>query len=369
MINRPSIAVIGAKGFPARGGAARSNEAIFTRLKDRYDITVYAISSHASETNYKGIKQIIFKAYKYKKISVFLYYIKSLLHALFRGKYDLAHVNHRAAGFLVPFLRIRYPVILNIHGLPYHIKKSKWKPHEKFIFYIFQRVGFFFSTSVITVQKGSLKKIEMYQPNVQFIPNGVDDNYKLFLSGNNGKKFDIVFSAARIYYLKGLHLLLTALNDIEFGGRLLIIGDLNQDLTYHKAIREQSKNLNCNFTGIINDNSVLFKKIAQSKLLVFPSYSEGMSNMLLEVVSIKVPVIASNIPQNTEVFGDDEMLFFQSGDSNSLKNSILFAFDNYDAMLDKAEKAYQKVIINHDWDKIANDFASIYEKHLKKNTK
>ena len=48
MKSKPKIAVIGAKGFPAWGGAARSNEEIFTRLKDKYDVTVYALSSHAS---------------------------------------------------------------------------------------------------------------------------------------------------------------------------------------------------------------------------------------------------------------------------------------------------------------------------------
>ena len=126
MKRKPKIAVIGAKGFPAWGGAARSNEAIFTRLKDNYDITVYAISSHTSETNYQGIKQIIFKAHKNKKISVLLYYIKALVHALLRGKFNVVHVNHVSAGFIIPLLRIKYITTLTVHGNPFTKNDNKW---------------------------------------------------------------------------------------------------------------------------------------------------------------------------------------------------------------------------------------------------
>ena len=128
MKTKPKIAVIGAKGFPAWGGAARTSDSVFTRLSDRYDVTVYAIDSHTKNETYQGIKQIIFKAYKNKKISVFLYYIKSLLHAFLTGKYDLIHVNHRAAGFIVPFLRVRFPVVLNVHGMPSG-HNTKWLWH------------------------------------------------------------------------------------------------------------------------------------------------------------------------------------------------------------------------------------------------
>lgn len=369
--NKPKIAVIGAKGFPAWGGAARSNEAIFTRLKNQYDVTVYAIDSHAKEQNYRGIRQIILRGHANKKLSTFFYYVKSLLHALLKGNYDLVHVNHRAAGFLVPFLKLRFPVLLNVHGMPYE-NDGKWKGHEKSLFKVSQWFGYRFADQIVTVQKGSVKLLEQYNPGkVVFIPNGVEDHLSYYNLASQ-KVYDISFSAARIIYLKGLHLLLIALNEIQFKGAINVIGDLDQVGEYKRELLQLSKSLNCNFFGLLQNKEELFNKIRQSKFFVFPSYSEGMSNMLLEVASIKVPIIASDIPQNTEVFSKKEMLFFKSGDAADLKDKIIWAFDNYDKMQLKAENAYRKVKNDYSWERIALMFDDVYKNvmrgHIERNS-
>ncbi len=365
---KPKIGVIGAKGLPAWGGAARTNEAVFMRLVDQFDVTIYAIDSHAKDEKYLGIKQIIFKSYNNTKISVLIYYIKSLIHALVKGHYDLIHVNHRAAGFVVPFLRLRYPVVLNVHGLPNgsgHNKKWFW--YERRLFDLFQIIGFIFATQIITVEKNSVPRIEKFNPsNVKFIPNGVDDNLNCN-QDNFEKEYEIAFSAARIFYLKGLHLLLSALNELNFKGKVLIVGDFEQDKSYKKEILMLSKGLNCIFTGLLKNKRELFKKINQSKIFVFPSYSEGMSNMLLEVASLNIPVIASDIPQNKDVFDDDEMFFFKNGDYKDLRNKLQQAIANDVLMKEKAERAYGKILSEHNWDKIARNYYIVYQRVLKVN--
>ena len=360
---KPKIAVIGAKGFPAWGGAARSSEAIFTRLKDRYDVTVYAISSHANEENYFGIRQIIFAAYKSKKFSVFIYYFKSLLHSLFKSNYDLVHVNHGAAGFIVPFLRLKYPVIMNVHGLPYD-KDNKWSLIENKLINFFQILGYKYSNKIITVQKSSISLLEKYNSdNVFFIQNGVDNNHCIY-PNDSSFDCDIVFSAARITYLKGLHLILSALNESQFKENVKIIGDLDQVSDYKKLCHQLSHSLNCRFLGLIKHKETLFSEIQKSKIFIFPSYSEGMSNMLLEVASLKIPIIASNIPQNTDIFNDNEMLFFRSGDQDDLGQKIHWALNNYEKFLEMAELAYIRTIRDHDWDVISKKYSDVYESLL-----
>lgn len=362
---KPRIAVIGAKGFPAWGGAARSNEAVFSRLKDRYDVTVYAISSHASDPNYQGIRQVIFKAYKNRKLSVFLYYIKSLFHALFRGKYDLMHVNHRAAGFLVPFLRLRFPVVLNVHGMTSKKIKTKWRWYEDAVFDFSGWIGLKLSNTVVTVGKSNVCVLErLSKKPVFYIPNGTDCNK--YFSESIKKNYDIVFAAARIIYLKGLHDLLSALNNIQFKGKVLIIGDLNHDIKYKKLILELSAGLNCEYAGLIFEKSELFNKIQQAKCFVFPSHSEGMSNMLLEVASLKVPILASDIPSNIDVFNDNIVLFFKAGNANDLAVKIHYVLGNTALMNKKADNAFSKVINYYSWDNAALSFNSIYENLLAK---
>lgn len=358
--DKTRIGVVGAKGFPAWGGAARANEAIFTRLNDQYDITVYAMSSHAVDRSYYGIRQIIFKAHRNRKFSTIQYYLKCLLHILFRERYDIVHVNHGSAGFLVPLLRLRCPVVHNIHGLSYD-NDTKWKGYEIRIAKLFEIIGFKFATKIATVQKSSVECIQRHNfGNVIFIPNGVENNAKLF-PDKFPIKYDLCFSAARIIHLKGLHLLLEALGHIGFKGAVQVIGDVNQDPNYKREIIGLSRGLKCHFWGLVDKKEVLFKKLRQSRIFVFPSYSEGMSNMLLEVASLKVPVIASDIRQNTDIFSNDEMLFFRNGNYLDLAEKIAFAFENLRNMEQRAEKAYYRCCVEYSWEYVCNKYRELYQ--------
>jgi glycosyltransferase involved in cell wall biosynthesis len=63
-------------------------------------------------------------------------------------------------------------------------------------------------------------------------------------------------------------------------------------------------------------------------LFVFPSLSEGMSNALLEAVAHRRVIVASDIPGNRAVLGDDYPLFFPPGDREALASAIKQALDN-----------------------------------------
>lgn len=363
MTKKPKIAVIGAKGFPAWGGAARANEAIFTRLKDRYDVTVYALSSHACDRNYNGIQQKIIMTCKNKKISVLIYYIKALFYLLLGNQYNVIHVNHASSGFLLPFLRLRFKTVLNVRGGIEYNYDNKWKWHEKKIFCLFNWLGFRYADRIITVQRGSVPILRTYNKNVKYIPNGVENN-KSKLPDKMSTHYDITFSAARIIYLKGLHLLLDALQYLEFDGKVQIIGDLDQVTEYKAMILQLAVGLDCEFTGLIKGEMELYTKISQSKLFVFPSFSEGMSNMLLEVASMQIPILASDIEQNKEVFNDGEMLYFKCGNYIDLAKQISYAMDNHNVLKKIAKKSYNKVLQYHNWDNIANEYTKVYEELL-----
>src|SRR3954468_11899167 len=113
---KPQIAVIGLKGLPAFGGAATVGENLILQLAGDFDFTVYAISSHASVKKTDAYTQIIFRKSRIPALNTFSYFIKSMLHALFRGNYDLVHLHHYSSGFIAPFLRLRFRVLLTLHG-------------------------------------------------------------------------------------------------------------------------------------------------------------------------------------------------------------------------------------------------------------
>lgn len=353
------VAIIGAKGFPARGGAARSNEEIYCRLVDKCDVTVYAMSTHANQKEYHGIKQIIIKVPKHHWLFVVWSLLAAAVHAVLFGNYDVVHVNHLSSGFIVPLLRIKYKVLLSVHGMGYDLD-DKWSFFQRKLILSYKQIGLISSNVVTTVEKSSVQVLQnCTQRPVAYIPNGVTVN-SLDIVNQESESIDtrgaIVFAAARIIRLKGLHDLLAALRRIEYDGKIIIIGDLDQVDDYKSEIIRLSKGLNCEFTGLISDKDELFETIGNAQLFVFPSYTEGMSNMLLEVSSLRVPIIASDIIQNRDVFSDNEVLFFKCGIVSDLSSKIKWALVNSDAMRGRADLALQRVLTDYNWDNIAKEY-------------
>ena len=78
-----------------------------------------------------------------------------------------------------------------------------------------------------------------------------------------------------------------------------------------------------------------------------------MSMMLLEAASQNTPIICSDIPANKAVFNDDQVLYFRVDDSTDLADKIKWAFENESEMQKKAERAFEKLKLEHQWKNIA----------------
>ena len=338
---KPRIAIIGVKGLPATGGAARAWENIITILKDDFDFTVYAINSHTSNAGkYSGVTQIIFKDFSNMAFNTFQYYIKSMFHCLFLRNYNLVVVNHVSSSFIIPLLRMRYNVLARAGGLS-HLDK-KWSKFARMIFKSIMGIFVKFSSEVICVSQEQADFLkEKYSKEIFSIPNGVLIDEKSLL--NKKDKGYILFSAARIVEHKGLHVLLQALKKLKYTGKLIITGSLEHNSKYKEFIRILASGLNIEFIDLIKDKIELYKIVKNARFFVFPSQSEAMSNMLLEVASLKTPIIASDINDNKAIFNDKEVLFFKVDDIFSLSNKIDYALSNKLLMNRNAENAFIKV--------------------------
>jgi len=125
--------------------------------------------------------------------------------------------------------------------------------------------------------------------------------------------------------------------------------------------------LNIEYLGMITDSSLLFKYVKQSAFFVFPTRKEGMSMQLLEVASLATPVVSSDIEANTDIFSRDEMLFFRSGDAGDLAEKLRFALDNPQVMKENAERAFRALFQNYVWNRIAEQYQTIYQKTLEES--
>jgi glycosyltransferase involved in cell wall biosynthesis len=358
IIEKKKIAVIGLKGLPAYGGAAAVGENILDQLKEKYDFTVYSVSSH---TKYKsgflnGVYQKVFNRWPIGRLNSLFYYIRSTFHVLFFKKYDLVHLHHSDAAFIIPMLRFRFPVILTTHGA-FNIT-SKWKRYN---FYFKLQVKHFvkYANIVTCVSKKEVENFKKYGVNAYYIPNGISKiDVNLFDKGY------ILFAAGRLIESKGCHLLLQALNLLNYKGKIIIAGDYNQSKEYYEHLKKLSNILDCDFVGLITDKNDLLKLIAGAKLFVYPSMIEAMSMMLLEVASVGTPIVCANIAGNMDIFKTNEVIFFRNGDVKDLSVKIEKALYNLNEIKLMASNLRDRLLKEQEWSNIAIKYDLLYKKIL-----
>jgi glycosyltransferase involved in cell wall biosynthesis len=171
----------------------------------------------------------------------------------------------------------------------------------------------------------------------------------------------VFFAARRIMGTKGAHHMLAALQKINYQGTVVIAGDLSQLPGYTKKIKELSKGLKVKFTGFLKGKPLLLALVDRCRYFIFPSETEGMSIMLLEVGSVGTPLICSDIPENTAVFDDHEVLYFRNKDADDLAEKLSWAFENEDKMNEKAGHAQRRVIEEYDRAVIAENYIRLYD--------
>lgn len=359
------IAIIGAKGLPAQDGISRVVEGYLPYLTDKYDFTVFCTNKYTSRTSgkYEGYREIVFKSIN-SRLNTLLYYFKSTGKLLFGEKYDLVHFHHCDSSFLFPLIRLRYgkKLLVTTHGA-FTPLNDKWK-NFRLYFFLQYRVFLKFAPFLTGVSKNEAKRTrDILKKNSIFIPNGI--NTEEPISGIDVGTNYIFFAAGRIMALKGLHIMLLALHKVNCKLPIVIAGDISMAPNeFKEQIKDLSQGLNIKYIGLIKDKSVLMKYIQSSKLFIFPSLAETMSMQLLEVASMKTPIIASDIQENRDIFNDDEVLFFKSNNVDDLSIKIEYALTNMDDMKNRANKAYSHLISTYSWEKISIDYDKIYNSIL-----
>lgn len=361
---KPAIGVIGLKGLPAFGGAATAGENIINRLKDDFDFVVYAVSSHVQPGYIPlGFRQKVFKSVPFHKLNIILYYFRSAFHALFAENYALIHLHHIDGAFILPLLRLKYKIISTAHARTF--ESGKWSAFINLILKGNERIFLHLSNCVTSVGKPLQETYQgMVKKRIRYIPNGIDVSFLKEEPDIKNNAGYLLFSAGRIIPLKGLHFLMKALHRLNSHEKLIVLGDLDQVAQYKSEIEKLSAGLNVEFKGMIRDKTALFRYIRQAGLFVFPSTSETMSIMLLEVASLNVPIICSDIKANKAVFGEQEVLFFKSESESDLTEKLTWAMNNPAEMQKKSEKALHKLKTSYDWDKIVLQYCDVYKEFL-----
>jgi len=135
---------------------------------------------------------------------------------------------------------------------------------------------------------------------------------------------------------KGVDLLLETATNLE-GFQIIIVGGLGAEV---KIYSEKAKKMNIDnirFIGQVLPSEVP-NYLNSSDILLLPSSAKSKKSReytsamkLFEYLASGIPIIASNIPSNTEILtGDKNCILFNPDDSDSLVREIKKLWQNYD---------------------------------------
>lgn len=357
------IFVIGTRGFPdIQGGVEQHCESLYPLLASTEClITVFRRKSYVvnKDKTYNNIRFIDLPSTRIPGFEALYHSFLCTIICILKRP-DTVHIHNIGPGFFVPFLKIAgLKVVMTYHSPNYeHVKWSVFTRHFlKFSEFLSTK----FSDKVIFVslyQKDKLGNKE----NFIHINNGVKVfpliNGDDYIKNIGIQKKNYVLSVGRFVEEKGFDLLIRAFSKREQRGvQLVIAGDSDHETVYSARLRDLAKVNDVMLPGFVRGEK-LQQLYNHARLFVLPSYNEGQPLSLLEAMSYRLPVLASNIPANLQVSLPKDS-YFTSGDEQSLLERL-----DQKLNTDFDEVSYNMTPYN--WNQIAIQTKNVYEQLLKK---
>ena len=211
---------------------------------------------------------------------------------------------------------LKIKTINNISGLGTGFLKSKILKRLIIILYRFSskkvhRIYFQNKDDMTFFEK---EKISKKNQSTLIPGSGIDTNFftrKTKFSPN--KKINFIF-IGRILKEKGIVELIKAFNRFQKNNlaKLTVIGNYDPEnpssVNIDKLISKIGSGQSIHYLGA-KENIIDY--LENSDCLILPSYREGLSNVLLEAMSMKLPVLASNVPGCKDLIVNNNGLLFQ----------------------------------------------------------
>ena len=361
------IVITGTRGIPnILGGVETHCEELFPRLAALgFDVTIVRRSCYLSENNkinnYKGVRLKDIYAPRNKSLEAFLHTFLAVLYAK-KIRAGILHIHAIGPSLMVPFARLLgLKTVMTHHGADY--ERQKWGKMAKFILKKGEKYGVKFSHKVIVISETIKKSIlEKYgKKNSILIFNGVNmpvlAKESAYIETLGLQKGNYVFAMGRFVEEKGFHLLIKAFSDIKNDDlKLVLAGDADHETDYSRSLKNLAKLHNVVLTGFVK-GAKLNELLTHARLFILPSFHEGLPISLLEAMSYKLPILASDIAANKAV-NLPENAYFKCGDESDL-------FAKLQEKLSQPATPQHYDLTAYDWDKIAQQTAAVYDRILK----
>ena len=367
MSKQLKIAMIGHKYIPSNiGGVEVVVEELSTRLvKKGYDVTCYNRSHEHCGNNkksiYKGVKLVDvktvhkrgLKTVHKKGLEAFSSSFFATMQAL-KSDADIVHYHAEGPAYWCWIIKCfsKKKVIVTIHGLDW--KRAKWNKFASGIIKKGEKRAVKYADEIIVLSKSAQDYfMKKYGRKTNYIPNGVEihkaQKPNIIKRKYGLKGDDYILYLARIVPEKCAHLLIEAYKGLKTDKKLVIAGSQDSKEYTERIKALAADNPNIILTGFVDGNEKA-ELYSNTSVYVLPSDVEGMPLTLLEAMSYNVPVIVSDIPENTEVVGK-KAVTFKAGSVKSLKNKLVTV----------NRPVSSDVLLKYSWDENVAKTISLYE--------
>lgn len=374
------IAMIGHKRVPSREGGV---EIVVEELSRRMaclgnKVDVYNRSgSHVSGSAFdsigselpENIRVITIPTPENKTLNAFVYSFLASLRALF-GRYDVIHFHAEgpaAMCFLPKLFGIR--TVVTIHGLDW--QRSKWGGFASKYLKFGEKTAARCADEIIVLSDAVRDYFKKeYGRNTVYIPNGITqpDFEEIAEAGEKYglKKDRYILYLGRIVPEKGIHYLIEAYSDMKTDMPLVIAGGSSHSEEYFARLKRSAEGKNIIFTDFVQGR-MLCELYSNAYLYVLPSDLEGMPISLLEAMSYSNCCLTSDIPECTQVCGENAV-YFRKSSVDDLKNKLEYLIKNSDTVLEYKSRAHDYIISKYSWDDVVNRTLALYRGEPLENT-
>lgn len=362
------IVVTGTRGIPGiQGGVETHCQHLYPRLaKMGHDVTIirrscYLDEADTKDSEYQGVHLKDIFAPRRKSLEAIVHTFLAVLEAR-KMNPDVLHIHAIGPSLMMPFARLLgLKTVMTNHGPDYD--RQKWGTLAKTILKLGERFGTKWANAVIVISTpiaNALNKLygrkdtDLIYNGVEIPQHSIHTDYIESIGLTPGK---YVVALGRLVPEKRFDDLVKAFSKASPDGyKLVIAGEADHPDDYSRSLHQLCDDNGAIRTGFIKGER-LHQLMSHAGLFVLPSSHEGLPISLLEAMSYKIDVLASDIPANriAQLKEDD---FFDVGDIDTLAQKIITRINN-------PATPRQYDLDPYNWDNIAHQTLEVYKRIAK----
>lgn len=257
---------------------------------------------------------------------------------------------------------VKAPLAINIHGYEFMQRKADWKMRIESLMLgyplrsINKKADYVFSYGGRITDY--IRELGIPDEKIIVIPGGIEEEWM-------NDEIDLEVPLVRFLFVgryerrKGILELNKALSQLtgRFPFTMSFIGPI--------PIEAQLNIPEVSYWGLVTGREALMAAFHQTDVLICPSYSEGMPNVIIEGMANSCAIIATDVGAVAELVNNQNGWLIDAANVDALKNAMISAINSDKKEMErKKEYSYKRVKENFIWPKVGNRLISEINKRI-----